>query len=117
VTVTVGDTGAAAPPAAGRPPASSGVQTNRTTSRVQITRVRVSRVGDRVTVRFRVNRTTKVRVTVRDRRGRLVGRSPLRTVKGGRTASIRVRVKHGSRGPLKVTVTRQPESRAPKKAK
>jgi hypothetical protein len=100
----------------GRAPGSA-VRPQRTTSGARITRIRVSRVGDVVTVRFRVDRTTKVRVTVRDRRSRVVGRSRLRTVAGGRTASIHVTVRHGSRGPLKVTVARQPESRAPKKAK
>ena len=75
--------------------------------------MRFTRRGDVVTVRFRASRATKVRVTVRDRRGRTVGRSPVRTVRGGRTVAIRVRIRHGSRGPLKVTVRNAPERRAP----
>jgi len=98
--------------ASGQPPAQT-VQGPRTSQRVRVTRVRFSRRGNVVTVRFSVNRTTKVRVTVRDRGGRRVGRSPLRTVRSGRTARIRVRIRRGARGPLKVTVRNQPESRQP----
>jgi hypothetical protein len=80
---------------------------------VRITRVRFTRRGDVVVVRFRPTRTTKARVFVRDRRGRTVGRSRLRTVRGGRVASVRVRIRHGARGPLKVVVRNQPEQRSP----
>ncbi|HEX7298397.1 MAG TPA: hypothetical protein VF257_05285, partial [Solirubrobacteraceae bacterium] len=48
---------------------------------IRVTGIRASRSGRVVTVHFRVNRATKVRVVVRDARGRIVGRSPLRAVR------------------------------------
>ena len=79
----------------------------------QGTKVSVTRRGSRVTVRFRAQRTTKARVLVRDRAGRTVGRSPLRAVHAGRTVTVRVRIRRGARGPLKVTVRNQPERNTP----
>src|SRR3954470_1467192 len=87
-------------------------QTKRTTPN-RVTRVKFTRRGSLVTVRFRVTRTTKVRVTVRDRGGRTVGRSPLRTAPGGRTVTVHVRIRRNARGPIKVPARTQPESKAP----
>ena len=80
---------------------------------VRAAQIHVTRSGSRVTVRFRVERLTKVRVLVRDRGGRLVGRSPLRTAPGGRSVTVHVRIRRGARGPLEVTVRNQPERRSP----
>ncbi|MEA2382076.1 MAG: hypothetical protein QOH72_2047 [Solirubrobacteraceae bacterium] len=100
-------------------PAGQGVspQQQRSRQSVKASLVRVSRHGSRVTVRFRVDRTAKVRVVVRDRGGRTVARSPLRTVPGGRTALLHVRVPRKARGPLRISVHAQPEAKAPRRRK
>ncbi|MDX6732703.1 MAG: hypothetical protein QOC54_2651 [Baekduia sp.] len=84
---------------------------------VRLTRVHVTRSGSVVTVRFRVNRLTKVRVTVRDRHGKVVGRSPLRTVAPGHDQRVHVTVPRRAAGPVKATVASQPEAKAPAKPK
>lgn len=104
---------APSPPASAARPPQSAVRGTRAAGRARITKITLKRRGDVVIVRFRVGRSTKVRVAVRNARGRIVGRSRVRAVKGGRTASIRVMVRHGTRGRLRATVTDQPESRAP----
>jgi hypothetical protein len=78
-----------------------------------VTHVRASRAGRTVTVRFQVDRMTKVRVVVRDRRGRVVGRSPLRAARPGHDQTIRVRIPKGTRSPIHARVTAQPEAKAP----
>jgi hypothetical protein len=100
-------------------PAGQGVspQQQRSRQSVKASLVRVSRHGSRVTVRFRVDRTAKVRIVVRDRGGRTVARSPLRTVPGGRTALLHVRVPRKARGPLRISVHAQPEAKAPRRRK
>jgi hypothetical protein len=64
-------------------------------------------------VRFRVDRMTKVRVVVRDRRGRIVGRSPLRAARPGHDQTIRVQIPKSARSPIHARVTAQPEAKAP----
>jgi hypothetical protein len=98
-------------------PPGQGVSPEQSRQAVQASRIRVTRRGSRVTVRFRVARTAKVRVIVRDRGGRTVGRSPLRTVPRGRAASVRVRVPRAARGPLKISVRAAPEAKAPRRTK
>jgi hypothetical protein len=79
-----------------------------------VTGVHVTRSGPIVTVRFRVNRATKVRVVIRDRAGHIVGRSPLRAARPGHDQRIHVGVPRRARGPVKATVTSVPEAKAPK---
>jgi hypothetical protein len=114
-------TAAASGPSAGaRPPVPAAVPVSgagrKTSPRapLRVTRVKATRSGTTVTVRFRVNRQTKVRVTVRDSRGKVVGHSPLRTAKPGHEQRIRVRIAKSARSPVKATVTSQPEAKAPK---
>ena len=102
---------AATGPSAGPSPAQPQVKTQRTTRRARITSIRSTRRGNVVTVRLRASVRMRVRVTVRDRAGRRVGRSAVRTVRGGRVSVIRVRIKRAARGPLKVTVARLPGAR------
>ena len=94
------------------PIAGSGVTSRAATPRV--TGVQVTRSGPVVTVRFRVNRATKVRVVIRDRAGHVVGRSPLRAARPGHAQRVRVAVPRRARGPVKATITSQPEAKAPK---
>jgi hypothetical protein len=114
-------TAAASGPSAGaRPPVPAAVPVSgagrKTSPRapLRVTKVKATRSGTTVTVRFRVNRQTKVRVTVRDSRGKVVGHSPLRTAKPGHEQRIRVRIAKSARSPVKATVTSQPEAKAPK---
>jgi hypothetical protein len=102
----------AGPPGQGVSP-----QQQRSRQGVEASQVRVTRRGSQVTVRFRVQRTAKLRVIVRDRGGRTVGRSALRTVPGGRTAAVHVRVPRAARGPLKISVHARPEAKAPRRRK
>jgi hypothetical protein len=94
-------------------PVGAASATRRATTQ-RVTGVQVTRSGSIVTVRFRVSRATKVRVVIRDRAGRIVGRSPLRAARPGHTQRIHVGVPRRARGPVKATVTSQPEARAPK---
>jgi hypothetical protein len=80
---------------------------------IRVTKIHASRSGHTVTVHFRVNRATKVRVVVRDARGRIVGRSPLRAVRPGHDQAIRVRIAKSTRGAIHARVSAQPESKAP----
>ena len=94
------------------PIAGSGVTSRAATPRV--TGVQVTRSGPVVTVRFRVNRATKVRVVIRDRAGHVVGRSPLRAAAPDTPQRVRVAVPRRARGPVKATITSQPEAKTPK---
>jgi hypothetical protein len=80
---------------------------------IRVTKIRASRSGRTVTVHFRVNRATKVRVVVRDARGRIVGRSPLRAARPGHDQAIRVQVAKSTRGAVHARVSVQPEAKAP----
>jgi hypothetical protein len=80
---------------------------------VRVTNVRASRSGRTVTVHFRVNRATKARVVIRDRTGKIVGRSPLRAVHPGHDQTVHVRVAKGTRSPVHARVSVQPEAMAP----
>ena len=87
------------------------------TSQARVTGLRISRKGSVAIVRFRTARTTKVRVILRDRAGRRAGLSPVRSAFAGRTTRVRVRVRRGARGPLKATVSVQPEARPRRRTK
>ena len=65
-----------------------------------------------MTVRFRVNRVTKVRVQIKDRRGRVIGHSPLRAARPGHQQAIHVRIPRATRGRLRAVVTSMPEAPA-----
>jgi hypothetical protein len=80
---------------------------------VRVSNVRASRSGRTVTVHFRVNRATKARVVIRDRTGKIVGRSPLRAVHPGHDQAVHVRVVKGARSPVRARVSVQPEAMAP----
>jgi hypothetical protein len=80
---------------------------------IRVTMVRASRSGRTVTVHFRVNRATKVRVVVRDARGHIVGRSPLRSARPGHDQAVRIQIAKSTRGAVHARVSAQPESKAP----
>jgi hypothetical protein len=52
-------------------------------------------------------------VVVRDARGRIVGRSPLRAARPGHDQVIRVQVAKSTRGAVHARVSAQPEAKAP----
>jgi hypothetical protein len=106
---------AATGPSAGSPPvqADSIVVGHGGAGPVHVTKVRASRSGRTVTVRFRVDRATKVRVVVRDRTGHIVGRSPLRAAGPGHDQTVHVRISKSARSPIHARVSAQPEAKAP----